>query len=73
MIGRAPAFGARPCVDRLFDGKYFLYVAVGGGDAAGIGRIEGVGIQPDVAVAPCGSYCSNRDPQLEKALELIAG
>ena len=33
--------------------------------------IEGVGVQPDVRVAPCRMRCAGRDPQLEKALELL--
>ena len=75
LVGSTTAgnyLGASPF--RLFDEKYFLYVAIGGGgEIPGIGVIEGVGIEPDVAVAPCRTYCSGHDPQLERVLELIAG
>ena len=30
-------------------------------------------VEPDVPVPPCRTYCAGRDPQLEKALELIEG
>jgi C-terminal processing protease CtpA/Prc len=57
---------------RLFDEKYFVYVAVGGGSPIpGIGVIEGIGIEPDIAVLPCRTYCGGHDPQLGRALELI--
>ncbi|HEY8538850.1 MAG TPA: S41 family peptidase [Steroidobacteraceae bacterium] len=53
------------------DDKYLLYLAVSSFDAPGIGPIEGIGVEPDVPVAPCRSYCAGRDPQLEAALKLI--
>jgi hypothetical protein len=28
-------------------------------------------VEPDVPVPPCRTYCAGRDPQLDKALELI--
>lgn len=62
--------GASPF--RFFDDKYFLLLAIAGDGAfPGIGRIEGVGIEPDVAVEPCRKHCQGRDPILEKAIELI--
>ncbi|MFO7288017.1 MAG: S41 family peptidase [Gammaproteobacteria bacterium] len=62
--------GASPF--RFFDDKYLLLLAVGGGGALpGIGRIEGVGIEPDIVVEPCRRYCAGRDPILEKTIELI--
>ena len=58
-------------MNRLFDEKYFLYVAVGGASVPGIGRIEGIGIEPDHYVAPCRMYCRGSDPPLEAAIALI--
>ena len=54
-----------------FDGKYFLYVAIGAFEPEGIPPIEGKGVAPDVAVAPCRVLCAGRDPQLDAVLELI--
>src|SRR5690606_23645663 len=65
--------GASPF--RFFDDRSLLLLAVGDGAVPvlpGIGRIEGVGIPPDVIVEPCRRYCEGRDPILAKALELIA-
>lgn len=56
---------------RFQDDRYLLYVAVGNFVPPGIGPIEGVGIEPDVAVPACRAYCAGRDPQLEAALELV--
>ena len=54
-----------------FDGKYFLYVAVGAFEPEGIPPIEGKGVPPDVPVPACRVFCAGRDAQLEKAIELI--
>ena len=56
---------------RFFDGKYLLYLAEQTFTPPGIGEIEGIGVPPDVAVAPCREYCAGADPQLDKAVELI--
>jgi carboxyl-terminal processing protease len=56
---------------RFASGKYFLFLAVDRFTPPGIGPIEGIGVEPDVQVAPCRAYCSSRDPQLAKALGLI--
>lgn len=62
--------GASPF--RFFDDKYLLLLAIAGnGEVPGVGRVEGVGIAPDVEVEPCRRYCAGRDPILEKAIELI--
>jgi carboxyl-terminal processing protease len=58
--------------NRPFDGKYFLYVAWGAFVPEGIPPIEGIGVPPDVAVPACRVFCGGRDPQLEKALDLIS-
>jgi carboxyl-terminal processing protease len=77
LVGSTTAgyfLGASPF--RFFDDKYLLLLAIGDGTipvVPGVGVIEGIGIEPDVLVAPCRMYCSGRDPQLEKALQLIRG
>ena len=59
-------------MNRMFDGRYFLYVATAGtGSYEGVGRIEGVGIAPDVRVEPCRAYCAGRDTVFERILELL--
>jgi carboxyl-terminal processing protease len=63
--------GASPF--RFFDDKYFLLLAIGGGPVPGIGEIEGVGIEPHVYAPSCRMYCSGRDPQIQRAMELIGG
>jgi carboxyl-terminal processing protease len=55
----------------FFDDRYLLYLAVEAFEPPGIGKIEGVGIAPDVPVAPCRKYCAGKDPQFDKAEELI--
>lgn len=57
--------------NRPFDGKYFLYVAVGAFTPEGIPPIEGIGVPPDVAVPACRVFCAGEDAQLAKALELF--
>jgi carboxyl-terminal processing protease len=52
-------------------GKYFMLLAVQAFQPPGVEPIEGIGVQPEVQVAPCRQYCGNRDPQLEHALEMI--
>lgn len=37
----------------------------------GIGSLEGIGVQPDVAVKPCLRFCRGSDPQLSAALRMI--
>ena len=37
------------------------------------GKIEGIGIQPDVFADRCQMHCSGRDPQFERAIALIRG
>jgi carboxyl-terminal processing protease len=75
LVGSTTAgyfLGASPF--RFADDKYLLLLAIGDGTVPvvpGIGVIEGLGIEPDVFVAPCRIYCSGRDPQLEKVMELI--
>jgi carboxyl-terminal processing protease len=54
-----------------FDGKYFLYVASAAFEPEGIPPIEGKGVAPDIAVAPCRVLCAGRDPQLDTVLDLI--
>ena len=61
--------GASPV--RLFHNKYLVEVAVGHYVPPGIGEIEGVGVQPDVAVPPCTRFCRGSDPQLTAALQLV--
>jgi C-terminal processing protease CtpA/Prc len=56
---------------RFFDDRYLLYLAVEAFEPPGVGRIEGVGVLPDVEVAPCRKYCAGKDPQLDKVVELI--
>lgn len=77
LVGSTTAgdfLGASPF--RFFDDKYFLLLAIGDGSipiVPGVGQIEGMGIEPDVFVEPCRMHCSGRDPQFEKAIELIRG
>ena len=56
---------------RLFNNLYLVEVAIGHYVPPGIGEIEGVGVQPDVPVAPCIRFCRGRDPQMAAALRLI--
>ncbi len=57
---------------RLIEDRYFLLVAAYGSiPMPGIGPIEGIGVTPDVEVAPCRARCRGRDPQLDRAMELI--
>jgi len=56
---------------RFADERYLLLLAVSAFTPPGIGRIEGIGVEPDVTVAPCRTFCGGRDPQLEKVFELI--
>lgn len=76
LVGSTTAgyfLGASPF--RLFDDKYFLLLAIGDGTVPvlpGIGRIEGVGVTPDIFIEPCRMYCAEHDPVLEKAIELIS-
>jgi carboxyl-terminal processing protease len=75
LVGSTTAgyfLGASPF--RFFDDKYFLLLAIGDGSipiVPGVGQIEGIGIEPDVFVERCRMHCSGRDPQFEKAIELI--
>jgi carboxyl-terminal processing protease len=55
----------------FFDDRYLLYLAVQSFDPPGIAKIEGVGVSPDVEVAPCRRACAGKDPQLDEAVELI--
>jgi carboxyl-terminal processing protease len=57
---------------RFAEDRYLLLVAVGAFVPPGIGPIEGVGIEPDVPVAPCKSYCAGHDPALDATLAMIA-
>jgi carboxyl-terminal processing protease len=52
-------------------GSYVMLLAVRAFQPPDVEPIEGIGVEPDVQVAPCRQYCANRDPQLEHALELI--
>lgn len=56
---------------RLMEGKYFVFVAAFGGNVPETGPIEGVGVTPDVVVPPCREFCAGRDPQLDRAIEMI--
>ena len=56
---------------RLFNNLYLVEVAIGHYVPPGIGEIEGVGVEPDVAVAPCVRFCRGADPQVAAALRLI--
>ena len=56
---------------RLIDGKYFLLVAAYGSIPVDLPPIEGVGVQPDIEVAPCSAFCGGHDAPLEKALALV--
>jgi carboxyl-terminal processing protease len=72
MVGSRTAgafLGGSPV--RLFDNTYLVEVAIGQFVPPGIGEIEGVGVQPDVAIAPCTRFCRGEDPQLAAALRLI--
>jgi carboxyl-terminal processing protease len=53
------------------DERYVLLLAVTTFTPPGLGPIEGIGVEPDVSVAPCRTFCNGRDPQLEKVFELI--
>ena len=57
---------------RPVDGKYFLLVAGYGSLPVDLPPIEGVGVRPDIEVAPCFALCGGRDAPLEKALTLAA-
>jgi C-terminal processing protease CtpA/Prc len=65
---RRPEIGGSPV--RLFANQYLAEVAIGHFVPPGIGEIEGVGVQPDVAVAPRIRFCRGTAPQLAAALEL---
>lgn len=72
LVGSRTAGGFLGAVPvRLLDERYFLLIAAYGGIPLDLPTIEGVGVQPDVRVAPCRMRCAPRDPQLEKALELL--
>ena len=72
LVGSRTAGGFLGAVPvRLLDDRYFLLVAAYDGIPLDLPTIEGVGVQPDVRVAPCRMRCAGRDPQLEKALELL--
>ncbi len=58
--------------NHLFDDKYFLYVAGAEFIPPDIGRIEGLGVEPDIAVPACRKLCNGNDPQLQRALALMA-
>jgi C-terminal processing protease CtpA/Prc len=58
-------------MNRLLDQRYFLYVAVGTFPTPGTGEIEGVGVAPDIEVAPCWQHCNGSDPILDRVLQLI--
>ena len=58
-------------MNRLLDERYFLYVAVGTFPTPGTGDIEGVGVAPDIEVAPCRQHCNGSDPILDQVLQLI--
>ena len=58
-------------MNRLLDNRYFLYVAAGTFPTPGTGDIEGVGVAPDIEVAPCRQHCNGRDPILDRVLQLI--
>jgi carboxyl-terminal processing protease len=74
LVGSRTAGGFLGAVPvRLLDDRYFLLVAAYGAIPLDLPTIEGVGVQPDVRVAPCRMRCAGRDPQLEKALELLTG
>lgn len=50
------------------DGKYFLLVAGYDSLPVDVPSIEGVGVRPDIEVAPCSAFCGGRDAPLEEAL-----
>jgi carboxyl-terminal processing protease len=58
-------------MNRLLDNRYFLYVAVGTFPTPGTGDIEGIGVAPDIEVAPCRQHCNGSDPILDRVLQLI--
>jgi carboxyl-terminal processing protease len=58
-------------MNRLLDNRYFLYVAVGTFPTPGTGDIEGIGVEPDIEVAPCRQHCNGSDPILDRVLQLI--
>jgi len=66
-----PSWVARRCVSSTTS-IFFLLAALGSPPPEGLPEIEGVGVLPDVEVAPCRRYCEGRDPQMMKALELAA-
>lgn len=57
--------------NHLFNDKYFLYVAGREFIPPGIGPLEGVGVAPNVTVAPCLRFCRGSDPQLSAVLRII--
>lgn len=63
--------GAAPI--RLVNGRYFLLLAVQSGVLPNLPPIEGVGVEPDLAVAACRARCAAPDTELIKALALIGG
>ena len=57
--------------NHLFDDRYFVYVAGREFIPPDVGRIEGVGVEPDIAVNACHRLCDGKDPQLEGVFDLI--
>jgi|GEM_PF-4373595 len=58
-------------MNRLLDNRYFLDVAVGTFPTPGTGDIEGIGVAPDIDLAPCRQHCNGSDPILDRVLQLI--
>jgi carboxyl-terminal processing protease len=56
---------------RLYNQKYFLFLAVAEFIPKDIGPIEGIGVSPDVMIQECHDFCQGRDPQLEKGIEIL--
>lgn len=69
---------------RLFDDRYLLFVAAGDDaieetvgpiprieNSTDMSGVEGRGIPPDELVLPCRVSCAGRDPQLDRAIQLV--
>lgn len=56
---------------RLFNKKYFLFLAVAEFVPDRIGPIEGIGVVPDIIVQECIEFCQGRDPQFERAIQIL--
>lgn len=73
LVGATTAGEHRPArVNRLLNDRYFLMVATGAFPAPEGGVIEGVGVEPDIAVETCTRFCAGHDPILDASLQILA-